>query len=79
MWAIAKAALRAIFKSPQAIFFSLFFPIVLIMVFGAIGGGGGISIDVGFDSKTDTTNGFYKATIPCLMWQKELLLSWKIN
>jgi len=61
MWAIAKAALRAIFKSPQAIFFSLFFPIVLIMVFGAIGGGGGISIDVGFDSKTDTTNGFYRA------------------
>jgi ABC-2 type transport system permease protein len=61
MWAIAKAALRAIFKSPQAIFFSLFFPIVLIMVFGAIGGGGGLSIDVGIDSKSDTTNGFYQA------------------
>lgn len=60
MWAIAKASLRAIFKSPQAIFFSLFFPIVLIMVFGAIGGGGGISIDVGFDSKTDTVNDIYK-------------------
>jgi ABC-2 type transport system permease protein len=60
MWAIAKAALRAIFKSPQAIFFSLFFPIVLIMVFGALGGGGGISIDVGFDSKTDTTNIIYQ-------------------
>lgn len=61
MWAIAKAALRAIFKSPQAIFFSLFFPIVLIMVFGALSGGGGISIDVGFDSKTDTANNLYKA------------------
>jgi ABC-2 type transport system permease protein len=60
MWAIAKAALRAIFKSPQAIFFSLFFPIVLIMVFGALGGGGGISIDVAFDSKTDTTNTIYQ-------------------
>src|SRR6186713_1225397 len=61
MWAIAKAALRAIFKSPQAIFFSLFFPIVLIMVFGALGGGGGgVSIDVGFDSKTDTANRVYE-------------------
>jgi ABC-2 type transport system permease protein len=60
MWAIAKAALRAIFKSPQAIFFSLFFPIVLIMVFGALGSNRGISLDIAFDAKSDTLNKIYQ-------------------
>lgn len=59
MWAICRATLRAIFKSPQAIFFSLFFPIVLIMVFGALSGKGGISVDVAFDAKSDTLNPIY--------------------
>ncbi|MBO9203615.1 MULTISPECIES: ABC transporter permease [Niastella] len=66
MWAICRATLRAIFKSPQAIFFSLFFPIVLIMVFGALTGGGGKAYDVAFDAKSDTTSNVYFAikTIP---------------
>jgi ABC-2 type transport system permease protein len=59
MWAICKATLRAIFKSPQAIFFSLFFPIVLIMVFGALSGGGGKAFDIAFDAKSDTLNPVY--------------------
>jgi ABC-2 type transport system permease protein len=60
MWAICKATLRAIFKSPQAIFFSLFFPIVLIMVFGALAGGsGGKGYDVAFDAKSDTLSELY--------------------
>lgn len=59
MWAICKATLRAIFKSPQAIFFSLFFPIVLIMVFGALAGGGGKAYDIAFDSKSDTLSNIY--------------------
>ena len=59
MWAICKATLRAIFKSPQAIFFSLFFPIVLIMVFGALAGGGGKAYDVAFDHKSDTLSNIY--------------------
>jgi ABC-2 type transport system permease protein len=59
MWAISKATLRAIFKSPQAIFFSLFFPIVLIMVFGALAGGGGKAYDIAFDAKSDTLNSIY--------------------
>jgi ABC-2 type transport system permease protein len=61
MWAICRATLRAIFKSPQAIFFSLFFPIVLIMVFGALSGNRGISVDVAFDAKSDTLNPVYFA------------------
>jgi ABC-2 type transport system permease protein len=59
MWAICRATLRAIFKSPQAIFFSLFFPIVLIMVFGALAGGGGKAYDIAFDAKSDTLNSIY--------------------
>lgn len=61
MWSICKATLRAIFKSPQAIFFSLFFPIVLIMVFGALTRGGGGAYDIAFDVKTDTLNPVYYA------------------
>jgi ABC-2 type transport system permease protein len=61
MWSICRATLRAIFKSPQAIFFSLFFPIVLIMVFGALTGGGGAAYDIAFDAKSDTTNPIFYA------------------
>jgi ABC-2 type transport system permease protein len=60
MFAVCKAALRAIFKSPQAIFFSLFFPVVLIMVFGALTGRGGISLDIAFEEGSDTTNFIYQ-------------------
>jgi ABC-2 type transport system permease protein len=60
MMAVTKASLTAIFRSPQAVFFSLFFPIVLIVIFGALSGRGGISVDVAFDKNTDTTNRLYK-------------------
>lgn len=59
MWAICRSALRAIFKSPQSVFFSLFFPIVLIMVFGALTGSRGISMDIAFDAQSDTANKVY--------------------
>ena len=58
--AIAKASLTAILRSPQSVFFSLFFPVVLIVIFGALSGGKGISLDVAFDSKSDTANGIYR-------------------
>lgn len=61
LWAITRASLRAIFKSPQAIFFSLFFPIVLIVIFGSLGGGGGISMDIALDKKSDSLNPVYLA------------------
>jgi ABC-2 type transport system permease protein len=63
MLAIGKASFRAIFKSPQATFFSLFFPVVLIVIFGAIGRGGGASFDVAFDKHADTTNNLYRAIV----------------
>ena len=60
MMAIAKASLIAITRSPQAVFFSLFFPVVLIVIFGALSNGKGISLDVAFDSKSDTANAVYQ-------------------
>lgn len=61
MLAITKASFKGILKSPQAVFFSLFFPIVLITIFGAIGGERGISLDIAFTKNSDTTNVIYQA------------------
>ncbi|MFT3822484.1 MAG: ABC transporter permease [Chitinophagaceae bacterium] len=61
MLAITRASLKAIFRSPQAVFFSLFFPVVLIAIFGALGGNGRVSVDVAFDKNTDTANALYHA------------------
>jgi ABC-2 type transport system permease protein len=60
MWAICRASLKSVFKSPQAVFFSLFFPVVLIVVFGAVSGGGGFSLDIGFQGGTDTSTAAYQ-------------------
>lgn len=59
MWAVTKASLKATFRSPQSVFFSLFFPIVLIWIFGALGRGGTPSVDVALEKNADTTNNFY--------------------
>jgi ABC-2 type transport system permease protein len=61
MWSIGKATMLAIFRSPQAVFFSLFFPVVLIVIFGSLGRGGGISLDIAFASQSDTSNAVYQA------------------
>lgn len=60
MLAITRASLSAAFRSPQGVFFSLFFPIVLIVIFGSLGRGGPMSVDVAFDKQTDTTNVLYR-------------------
>jgi ABC-2 type transport system permease protein len=56
MLAITKASLRGISRSPSAIVFSIFFPLIFIVVFGFIGSGGGPSYKIVLDSKSDTTN-----------------------
>ncbi|MFN2440565.1 MAG: ABC transporter permease, partial [Chitinophagaceae bacterium] len=56
MLAITKASLRAIFRSPSAIVFSIFFPLIFILVFGFIGSGGGPTYRIVLDDKTDTVN-----------------------
>ena len=59
-FAIMKASFRAIAKSPQAVFFSLFFPIVLLIIFGSLGRGGGPSFDIAFEKNSDTANVIYQ-------------------
>jgi ABC-2 type transport system permease protein len=44
--ALAKASFRSIMRSPSAVVFTLAFPLIFILVFGFLGGGG-TRIDVG--------------------------------
>ncbi|MBS1606773.1 MAG: ABC transporter permease [Bacteroidetes bacterium] len=55
MLAITRASLKAMFKSPSAVGFSLGFPLIFILVFGFIGGGGP-SVSFALVNNTDTTN-----------------------
>jgi ABC-2 type transport system permease protein len=59
MMAVTRASLTATFKSPQSIFFSLFFPIVLLMIFGSLGGNRGATVPVAFEKNADTANLVY--------------------
>jgi ABC-2 type transport system permease protein len=59
LFAITRASLKATFRSPQSVFFSLFFPIVLIWIFGSLGGNGAPSVTVAYENGTDTTNSVY--------------------
>jgi ABC-2 type transport system permease protein len=58
--AIASASFRSIIRSPSAVVFSLAFPLIFIVVFANIGGGG-VSVDVGVAKTCDTTSVIYKA------------------
>jgi ABC-2 type transport system permease protein len=59
--AITKASLLATFKSPQSVFFSLFFPVVLIIIFGSLSRGGMSAVNVAFEKDTDTSTLVYQA------------------
>jgi ABC-2 type transport system permease protein len=61
MLAITRGSLKAIFRSPSAVIFSIAFPLIFILVFGFIGGGSHISLNVAFDRGTDTLNPIYPA------------------
>ncbi|MFN2458368.1 MAG: ABC transporter permease [Chitinophagaceae bacterium] len=56
MLAITKGSLRAILRSPSAIVFSIFFPLIFILVFGFIGSGGGPSYKIVLDVNSDSSN-----------------------
>jgi len=58
--AIAKASFRSILRSPSAVIFTLLFPLIFILVFGFIGGGG-ITVDLGVTKGSDVNNPIYKA------------------
>ncbi|MEN0056388.1 MAG: ABC transporter permease [Mucilaginibacter sp.] len=58
--AIAKASFRSILRSPSAVVFTLAFPLIFIIVFANIGGGG-ITVDVGVAKGSDTISPVYRA------------------
>ncbi len=55
MMAIAQASFRSIVRSPSAVVFTLAFPLVFILVFGFISGGG-VSLYVALDKESDVKN-----------------------
>lgn len=59
MLAVSKGSLRAIFRSPSAVVFSIGFPLIFILVFGFLGGEGGINLKVVLDKQSDTINPVY--------------------
>ena len=61
LWAITRASFKAIFANPSAIIFSILFPIIFVMIFGAFGSGGGTSYRIALAPGTDTTTAIYKA------------------
>jgi len=62
MMAISKASLRAIFRSPSAVIFSLGFPLIFILVFGFIGGGG-TSVSIALKNPADQSNFVIRALL----------------
>lgn len=59
LWAITRASFKAIFANPSAIIFSVLFPIIFTLIFGAFGNGGGTSYRIALTPGSDTSQGFY--------------------
>ncbi|MFZ1459255.1 MAG: ABC transporter permease, partial [Ignavibacteria bacterium] len=59
MLAITKASLRSIVRNSSAVVFNLIFPLIFIIVFGFISGGG-FKIDIAVDENSDRENAVYK-------------------
>ncbi len=55
LWAITKASFKAIFSQPSSIFFSLLFPIVFILIFGAFGERPSNPFKIAFAPGSDST------------------------
>ena len=62
MLAITKGSLKSIFRSPSSVAFSFGFPLVFILVFGFINGGGP-SVSIALANKADTANNIIKGLL----------------
>ena len=62
MLAIAKASLKAIFRSPSAVIFSFLFPLIFILVFGFLSSSTPV-IRVSFSKESDIHNPLYDSLI----------------
>lgn len=74
MLAICRASLTSIFRSPSAVIFSLGFPLVFILVFGFIGGGGA-SASIALKNPADSNNyvirGLLSSSVIALRTEKD--------
>jgi ABC-2 type transport system permease protein len=61
LWAITKASFKSILATPTALFFSLVFPIIFILIFGAFGNEGPIRYKIALSKDSDTSNLFLSA------------------
>ncbi len=59
LWAITRASFKAIFRQPVSIIFSLLFPIIFILIFGAFSNGGAGRQPIAIVPGSDTTNAFF--------------------
>jgi ABC-2 type transport system permease protein len=59
LWAITRASFKAIFSNPSAIIFSVLFPIIFILIFGAFGSGGSPTYRIVMAPGSDTNNVFF--------------------
>lgn len=59
LWAITKASFIAIFGNPISLVFSLLFPIIFILIFGAFGNSGIPSQQIAIRPGADTTNAIF--------------------
>lgn len=70
--ALFKASLQSILKSPSAIFFSIAFPLIFILVFGFLGGSSNFTISVAPAIGADTNARLFQVMkqIPVLKWKQ---------
>lgn len=61
VWAITRASFRAIIGQPASVFFSLLFPIIFILIFGAFGSGRGSIYSFAMEDGSDTSNAIFGA------------------
>jgi ABC-2 type transport system permease protein len=74
MLAITRASLKSVFRSPSAVVFSIGFPLIFILVFGFVGGGGGgVSFTLTLAPGADTANPVYPMlkSIPSLKFKEK--------
>jgi ABC-2 type transport system permease protein len=74
-FAIAKASLWSMFRSPTSVVFSLLFPIIFIVVFGSMVDNAAIKIKIGIAEGCDTTNIVYKAISAIKIIQPQTTMS----
>jgi ABC-2 type transport system permease protein len=60
LWAIVRASFKAIFAHPSAIVFSILFPIIFVMIFGAFGSDRAPIYRVAVSPGCDTNNTFFR-------------------